>query len=109
MTFIKYLERRNWDISRTYNFLICFIKRFRFARVKRPAVLTPLLPLSFVLFYVGDLGYGSKIHRIYAEAEMIMEHERDLLEMPCGLPTLSSIDAARTELDEERRIHPHDF
>lgn len=40
---------------------------------------------------------------------MIMEHERDLLELPCGLPTVASIDAARIELDEERRLHPHDF
>lgn len=82
---------------------------FRFARVKRPAVLTPLIPMSFVLLYVGDLGYGSKVHRICQEAEMILEHERDLLEMPCGLPTVASIDAARAELEEERRIHPHDF
>lgn len=75
---------------------------FRFARVKRPAVLTPLIPMSFVLLYVGDLGYGSKVHRIHAEAEMIMEYEKDLLEFPSGLPTIASIDAARVELDEER-------
>lgn len=85
------------------------LRNFRFARVKRPAVLTPLIPMTFVLFYVGDLGYGSKVHRIHAEAEMIMEHERDLLDMPCGLPTVATIDAARIELDEERRLHPHDF
>lgn len=74
----------------------------RFSRVKRPAVLTPLIPMSFVLLYVGDMGYGSKVHRIHAEAEMIMEHEKELLELPCGLPTIASIDAARVELDEER-------
>lgn len=50
-------------------------------------MLTPLIPLSFVLAYVGDLGYGSKIHRIHAEAEMIMEHEKFLLDFPKGLPT----------------------
>lgn len=84
-----------------------FAVDFRFARVKRPAVLTPLIPMSFVLLYVGDLGYGSKVHRIHAEAEMIMEHEKELLEFPCGLPTVASIDAARVELDEERRLHPN--
>jgi len=76
----------------------------KFYRVKRPAVLTPLIPMSFVLLYVGDLGYGSKIHRIHAEAEMIMDNEHDLLNLPGGLPTVASIDAARAELEEERLI-----
>ena len=79
---------------------------FRFARIKRPAVLTPLVPLSFVLLYFGDLGYGSKTDRIKREAEMIMEHERELLDFPLGLPTVASIDAARVEDEEERRFHP---
>lgn len=78
----------------------------RFLRVKRPAVLTPLIPMSFVLLYVGDLGYGTKLHRINLEAEMIMEHEKELLEIPCGLPTVSTIDSARIELEEENRLHP---
>lgn len=44
---------------------------FRFARVKRPAVLTPLIPMTFVLAYVGDLGYGSKIHRIHGNENLL--------------------------------------
>lgn len=79
---------------------------FRFARIKRPAVLTPLIPMSFVVLYFGDLGYGSKTDRIKREAEMIMEHERELLDFPLGLPTVASIDAARVEDEEERRFHP---
>ena len=79
----------------------------KFVRVRRPAVLSPLIPMSFVFFYFVDLGYGNKIHRIHSEAEMIMEHEKDLLAMPLGLPTVQSIDAARIELDEENRLHPH--
>jgi hypothetical protein len=75
--------------------------------VKRPAVLTPLIPLSFITLYVGDLGYGNKLHRINLEAEMIMEHEKDLLQMPCGLPTVAELDEARIELEEEVRMHPH--
>jgi hypothetical protein len=74
---------------------------------KRSAVLTPLIPLSFALLYVADLGYGSKVHRIHAEAEMILEHEKELVQFPGGIPTLSSIDASRIEVDEERRMHPH--
>lgn len=79
---------------------------YRFFRVKRPAVLSPLIPMSFVLLYYGDLSYGTKLHRINLEAEMIMEHEKELLEFPCDLPTVASIDSARIELDEESRLHP---
>lgn len=57
--------------------------------------------MSNVQFQIGDLGYGSKVHRIHAEAEMILEYEKHLLVVP-GLPTVQSIDAARIELDEER-------
>jgi hypothetical protein len=78
----------------------------KFFRVKRPAVLTPLIPMSFVVLYFGDLGYGSKLNRIHAEAEMIMEHEKELLAQPLGLPTVHSIDSARIELEEELRFHP---
>lgn len=78
----------------------------KFARVRRPAVLSPLIPMSFVLFYFGDLSYGSKVHRIHAEAEMIMEHEKELLALPLGLPSVQSIDAARIEQDEVIRMHP---
>ncbi|KAL7046550.1 hypothetical protein ACKWTF_002637 [Chironomus riparius] len=78
----------------------------KFFRVKRPAVLSPLIPMSFVLLYYGDLSYGTKLHRINLEAEMIMEHEKELLELPCNLPTVASIDSARIELDEESRLHP---
>jgi hypothetical protein len=74
--------------------------------VKRPAVLTPLIPLTFALAYLGDLGYGTKLHRIGLEAEMIMEHEKELLMYPSGLPTVASIDSARIELEEESRLHP---
>lgn len=62
--------------------------------------------MSFVLLYFGDLGYGNKVHRIHAEAEMIMEHEKELLALPLGLPTVQSIDAARIEMEEEIRLHP---
>lgn len=78
----------------------------KFIRLKRPAILTPLIPMSFVVLYFGDLGYGNKLHRIQAEAEMIMEYEKELLALPLGLPTVQSIDAARIELEEELRLHP---
>lgn len=103
---------------------------FRFQKTKRPGVLAPLIPLSFVLAYYADLAYGSKIHRIrgtnkpyttdhdyisnwfcfnfliLAEADMIMQNEPELLEWPCGLPTVSSIDQARVDTEIEKRLHP---
>ena len=45
--------------------------------------------------YQADLAYGSKVNRIRAEAENILQYERDLTDMPGGLPSLSSIDAGR--------------
>lgn len=40
------------------------------------------------------------------EAEHIMTHESDMLELPCGLPTPSSLDQGRLEEDERKKIHP---
>ncbi|KAH8418897.1 hypothetical protein KR222_001019 [Zaprionus bogoriensis] len=78
-----------------------------YMRVKRPTVLTPLLPLTFVMGYYTDWAYGSKLHRIQAEAEMIMEHEQELLHWPGGLPTVAGIDEARVEVEMEKKMHPH--
>ena len=36
-----------------------------------------------------------KVNRIRAEAENILQYERDLTDMPAGLPTLATIDAGR--------------
>lgn len=41
-----------------------------------------------------------------AEADMIMKHEQDLLEWPNGLPTVSTIDQARVEVEMEKKMHP---
>lgn len=98
----------------------------RFQSTRRPAILAPVLPMSFVVAYFADAAYGSKAHRIrgskklfsqlktlqmffflyIAEAEMIMQHEPELLEWPCGLPTVSSIDQARVEMEIEKKLHP---
>ncbi|OWR49766.1 hypothetical protein KGM_200757 [Danaus plexippus plexippus] len=77
-----------------------------FRRTKRVYFLFPLLPLTFVNLYYWDLSYGNKIHRIRMEAEHIMTHESDMLELPCGLPTPSSLDQGRLEEDERKKIHP---
>jgi len=76
-----------------------------FVRTKKPAAIAPLLPLTFIVGYQADLAYGSKVNRIKAEAENIMQYERDLIEIPSGLPSLSSIDAARIRAQDEKKYH----
>nr|CAD7198582.1 unnamed protein product [Timema douglasi] len=78
----------------------------RFRRTRKPGVLAPLLPLSFIGGYQADMAYGNKLHRIRGEAENIMQFEMDLLELPCGLPSASSIDQARLDNDEKKKLHP---
>lgn len=37
---------------------------------------------------------------------MIMQNESDLLEWPLGLPTVSSIDQARVDIEMQKKLHP---
>ena len=43
------------------------------------------------------------------EADRIMDEEQDLLSLPHGLPTVSSIDAARLEQEDRERFKAHDL
>ena len=72
---------------------------------KKPSVLAPLLPLTFILAYNGDMAYGSKMNRIKAEAENIMMFEKDVLDSPLGLPTISTLDVARLQQAEHVKYH----
>merc|ERR1712142_1251561 len=76
-----------------------------FTRTKKPVAIAPLLPLTFIVGYQADLAYGSKVNRIRAEAENILQYERDLTDCPAGLPSLSSIDAARIRAQDEKKYH----
>lgn len=76
-----------------------------FARTKNPRILAPLLPLTFVVGYQADMAYGTKMNRIKAEAENIVMYEKDLIEIPGGLPTLSTIDAGRMKAQQEKKYH----
>ncbi|XP_055858116.1 plasminogen receptor (KT) [Episyrphus balteatus] len=78
-----------------------------YQRVRRVTVLAPILPLTFLAAYYADLAYGSKLHRIRAEADMIMQREQEHLQWPGGLPTVASIDEARVEVEMEKKMHPH--
>ncbi|XP_064120531.1 plasminogen receptor (KT)-like isoform X1 [Macrobrachium nipponense] len=79
-----------------------------FRRTRKPGTLVPLLPLSFLLAYQADLAYGSKLNRIKMEAENILLFERDLVSIPMGVPTPSSIDEARERQEESKRLNKMD-
>ena len=62
------------------------------------------VPLSFFVAYQADLAYGTKLERVKLEAENILNYERDVIEMPTGLPTLASLDAGRkSQKDAEQK------
>ncbi|KAE8632953.1 hypothetical protein XENTR_v10001725 [Xenopus tropicalis] len=62
---------------------------------KKPALFTPVIPLTFVFAYQFDMGYGTLVTRMKGEAENILEKEHILLEMPQGLPTFEGIEKTR--------------
>ncbi|XP_061553517.1 plasminogen receptor (KT) [Phycodurus eques] len=62
---------------------------------KKPALLAPILPLSFIFAYQMDGAYGTLIHRVRGEAECIMASENHRLDLPHGTPTFDSIEKAR--------------
>ncbi|KAL1253554.1 hypothetical protein QQF64_018247 [Cirrhinus molitorella] len=62
---------------------------------RKPALLAPVFPLSFILAYQMDAAYGSLIHRMREEAESIMASESERLALPQGMPTFESIEKSR--------------
>uniref|UniRef100_A0A8C7JWP9 Plasminogen receptor, C-terminal lysine transmembrane protein n=1 Tax=Oncorhynchus kisutch TaxID=8019 RepID=A0A8C7JWP9_ONCKI len=62
---------------------------------KKPVLFAPVVPLSFVLAYQMDMGYGTLIYRMRGEAESIMVSEHDRLDLPHGVPNFESIEKAR--------------
>lgn len=72
---------------------------------KKPAAMAPLLPLTFIVAYQGDLAYGTKINRIKTESENILMFEQDLVESPLGLPTISGLDVGRLQQEEKSKYH----
>lgn len=78
----------------------------RFRRTLNSNALVPIVPVSFVWAYYCDMAYGTKLNRIRAEAEMIMNNENELLEWPCEIPSVSEIDQGRDRAIEFKKIHP---
>ncbi|NWZ64834.1 PLRKT protein, partial [Acrocephalus arundinaceus] len=63
---------------------------------KNPAVLLPILPLSFVFSYHYDMGYGTLLQRIKGEAKNILDTQNTLLELPKGPLILEDLEKTRT-------------
>lgn len=61
---------------------------------------------SIKTLYMRQLNESNVFGAISAEAEMIMQNEPNLLEWPRGLPSVSSIDQARIDVDIAKRLHP---
>ncbi|NXH09824.1 PLRKT protein, partial [Bucco capensis] len=64
---------------------------------KNPAVLLPIFPLNFVFAYQYDVGYGTLLQRIKADAENIMDTESALLELPKGPLTYEDLEKIRSQ------------
>jgi hypothetical protein len=59
---------------------------------KNPALLGPLIPLSFIGTYQYDWAYHTKAERIMKEAEHILHYERRFLHFPDGDISADIID-----------------
>lgn len=87
-------------------YLVAGLAMIRGYRVsKNKSIMAPLLPLTFLVGYQADLAYGTKVNRIKSEAENILMFERDLIESPLGLPSISTLDVGRMQQAEQSRYH----
>ncbi|KAF7268499.1 hypothetical protein GWI33_018379 [Rhynchophorus ferrugineus] len=80
---------------------------YSYRNKRKLSTLAPLVPLTFIYAYQADLAYGNKMRRILGEAERIMRYEEELLSLPLGVPTASSIDVKRMENEEQKKLHVH--
>lgn len=64
-------------------------------RTGSPAILVPILPLSFVFAFNYDLAYGNKMERVKLEAERILENEKEWFMVPRGNLLVSPEEYAR--------------
>jgi len=79
------------------------------AKGKKTAA-APLLPLTFVLAYQYDMAYGDKLTRMIEMGERIIDEEHSLLELPHGMPTFASVEAARLKAKQDEPFKPgHDI
>ncbi|GBP55975.1 Plasminogen receptor [Eumeta japonica] len=68
-----------------------------YRKTKKPYLIAPLVPLTFVTLYYLDLAYGNKLRRIRVEAENILVHEKDLLNLPSHPSALVDVSSSGVE------------
>lgn len=74
-----------------------------FRKTRKPGIIVPFLPLTFIVAYLGDMAYGTKMKRMRAEASHILESEAHLLDMPRPLPTIEELDHRRNFIGLSRQ------
>ncbi|NXP79760.1 PLRKT protein, partial [Ramphastos sulfuratus] len=67
----------------------------RAIKKKNPGILVPIVPLTFVLAYQYDMGYGTLLQRMKGEAENILDTQSALLQLPKGLLTYEDLEKSR--------------
>ncbi|XP_003387197.1 PREDICTED: plasminogen receptor (KT)-like [Amphimedon queenslandica] len=68
-----------------------------FAKTKNPAVLSPLIPLTFLVGYQADMALGNKMERILNDADKILSNETGLLRLPGEPLSVAMIDRERSK------------
>ena len=67
-----------------------------FAKTKNPAVLSPLIPLTFLVGYQGDMALGNKMERILSEWLGIYMHVQG-----------NNVAATKRDLHVHVHVHVH--
>ncbi|XP_036593380.1 plasminogen receptor (KT) [Trichosurus vulpecula] len=62
---------------------------------KQPGLFLPVIPLSFILAYQYDMGYGTLLQRMKGEAENILDTEDNKLQLPRGMITFETVEQSR--------------
>ncbi|XP_020861973.1 plasminogen receptor (KT) [Phascolarctos cinereus] len=62
---------------------------------KQPGLFLPVIPLSFILAYQYDMGYGTLLQRMKGEAESILDTENNKLQLPRGMITFETVEKSR--------------
>ena len=60
-------------------------------KTKKPQLIAPLWPLGIVTTFQYDMAHGSGVIEARKEAELIMKQQRELLEVPNGMPSVEDI------------------
>jgi hypothetical protein len=66
-----------------------------YVRTKNPGLIAPIIPLSFIVGYQGDMALGNKMERILSDADKILENEPQLLRIPGEKLSVDLVDRKR--------------